>query len=84
MDKLNCFSLTTNDHVAHLVLNKPESFNTMHPTFWRELDTVLHQLNDAGQARALVISSTGNILARAGYGATPIERCRPGKGFGHF
>jgi enoyl-CoA hydratase len=59
MDKLNCFSLTTNDHVAHLVLNKPESFNTMHPTFWRELDTVLHQLNDAGQARALVISSTG-------------------------
>ena len=59
MDKLNCFSLTTNDHVAHLVLNKPESLNTMHPTFWRELDTVLHQLNDAGQARALVISSTG-------------------------
>ena len=59
MDKLNCFSLTTNDHVAHLVLNKPDSFNTMHPTFWRELDTVLHHLNDAGEARALVISSTG-------------------------
>jgi enoyl-CoA hydratase len=48
-----------NDHVAHLVLNKPESLNTMHPTFWRELDTVLHQLNNEGKARALVISSTG-------------------------
>ena len=59
MDKLNCFSLTMNDHVAHLVLNKPESLNTMHPTFWRELDTVLHQLNNEGKARALVISSTG-------------------------
>ena len=59
MDKLNCFSLTTNDHVAHLVLNKPESLNTMHPTFWRELDMVLRQLNEAGEARALVISSTG-------------------------
>ena len=59
MDKLNCFSLTMIDQVAHLVLNKPESLNTMHPTFWRELDTVLHQLNDAGQARTLVISSTG-------------------------
>ena len=59
MDKLNCFSLTVNDHVAHLVLNKPESLNTMHPTFWRELDTVLHQLNNEGKARALVISSTG-------------------------
>ena len=59
MDKLNCFSLTMNEHVAHLVLNKPESLNTMHPTFWRELDTVLRQLNEEGLARALVISSTG-------------------------
>ena len=59
MDKLNCFSLTMNDHVAHLVLNKPESLNTMHPTFWRELDSVLHHLNNEGKARALVISSTG-------------------------
>jgi enoyl-CoA hydratase len=33
--------------------------NTMHPTFWRELDTVLTQLHQAGNARALVISSTG-------------------------
>jgi enoyl-CoA hydratase len=59
MDKLNCFSLTTNDHVAHLVMNKPETLNTMHPTFWRELDTVLRHLNESGVARALVISSTG-------------------------
>ena len=34
---LTCFSLTTTDHVAHLVLNRPEAMNTMHPTFWREL-----------------------------------------------
>jgi enoyl-CoA hydratase len=59
MDTLSCFSLTTNDHVAHLVLNKPERMNTMHPTFWRELDQVLRHLNNEGQARALVISSTG-------------------------
>jgi len=59
MDKLNCFSLTTNDHVAHLVLNKPETLNTMHPTFWRELDAVLRHLNESGVARALVISSSG-------------------------
>ena len=56
---LTCFSLTTENHVAHLVLNKPEAMNTMHPTFWRELDAVLTQLNAAGSARALVISSTG-------------------------
>ncbi len=56
---LSCFSLTTSNHVAHLVLNKPEAMNTMHPTFWRELDAVLTQLHQDGSARALVISSTG-------------------------
>jgi enoyl-CoA hydratase len=59
MDKLSCFSLTTENHVAHLVLNRPEAMNTMNPTFWRELDNVLKHLHSAGQARALVISSTG-------------------------
>ncbi len=56
---LSCFTLTVNDHIAHLVLNKPDAMNTMHPTFWRELDLVLTQLHQDGSARALVISSTG-------------------------
>jgi enoyl-CoA hydratase len=47
------------DHVAHLVLNRPEVRNTMHPTFWRELDELLTQIHQEGKARALVISSTG-------------------------
>ena len=59
MNALACFSLTTANHVAHLVLNKPDAMNTMHPTFWRELDAVLTQVNSEGTARALVISSTG-------------------------
>jgi enoyl-CoA hydratase len=56
---MQCFSLTQQDQVAHLVLNRPEAMNTMHPAFWRELDEVLTQLHREGQARALVISSTG-------------------------
>jgi enoyl-CoA hydratase len=59
MTTLTCFSLTESNHIAHLVLNQPEAFNTMHPTFWRELDGVLTQIHKAGTARALVISSTG-------------------------
>ena len=59
MTPLQCFSLTTENHIAHLVLNKPEAMNTMHPTFWRELDGVLTELHQDGKARALVISSTG-------------------------
>jgi enoyl-CoA hydratase len=56
---LTCFTLTEANHVAHLVLNQPEAMNTMHPTFWRELDAVLTRLHKDGSARALVISSTG-------------------------
>lgn len=59
MNTLHCFTLDTTDHVAHLVLNRPEAMNTMHPTFWRELDEVLGTLHREGKARALVISSTG-------------------------
>jgi len=59
MDTLTCFTLATTGHVAHLVLNRPEAMNTMHPLFWRELDQVLARLHDSGEARALVISSTG-------------------------
>ncbi len=55
----SCFSLTTDQQIAHLVLNRPQAMNTMHATFWRELDTILTQLHQDGQARALVISSTG-------------------------
>jgi enoyl-CoA hydratase len=59
LNEMTCFALSTKDHIAHLVLNRPEAMNTMHPTFWRELDTVLTSIQRAGKARVLVISSTG-------------------------
>jgi len=59
MRPMHCFSLTIEDHIAHLVLCKPESLNTMGPLFWRELDAVLTEIHHANTARALVISSTG-------------------------
>eukprot|EP01136_Pigoraptor_vietnamica_P044549 Opistho-1_new@21424 len=59
MTTTTCFSLSSTDDVAHLVLSRPAELNTMHPTFWRELDELLTQIHQEGQARALVISSTG-------------------------
>ena len=45
--------------VAHLRLCRPEQLNTLTPAFFRRLrDTVL-ALDDAGETRVLVISSTG-------------------------
>jgi enoyl-CoA hydratase len=57
--KLSCFALDVQDHIAHLKLNKPEALNTMHPLFWRELDAALEHVNRSGQARVLLLSSTG-------------------------
>ncbi|MDP3349289.1 MAG: enoyl-CoA hydratase-related protein [Hydrogenophaga sp.] len=59
MTATTCFSLSSTDNVAHLVMSRPAELNTMNPTFWRELDEVLTRLNNEGTARALVISSTG-------------------------
>ncbi|SFB79658.1 enoyl-CoA hydratase [Polaromonas sp. OV174] len=59
MNPLTCFQLSITDHIAHLVLSRPEAMNTMNPTFWRELDAVLTQIHQAGEARVLVISSSG-------------------------
>ena len=59
MTAMHCFSLTIENHIAHLVLNRPQALNTMGPRFWGELDTVLTDLHKNKAARALVISSTG-------------------------
>jgi len=59
MTAMQCFSLTIENHIAHLVLNRAEALNTMGPRFWSELDTVLTDLHKNSAARALVISSTG-------------------------
>ena len=56
---MQCFELTVREGIAHLVLNRPESLNTMNPLFWRELDATLEDLHRGQEARVLVISSTG-------------------------
>ena len=56
---MQCFTLTQTQHIAHLVLNRPDVLNTMHPLFWRELDEALAQIHREGTARVLVLSSTG-------------------------
>ncbi len=59
MTALNCFRLSHDGAVAHLVLSRPEALNTMQPAFWRQLHDILTDMHQQGQARALVISSTG-------------------------
>jgi enoyl-CoA hydratase len=53
------FDISTHDAVAHLRLNRPERMNTMDPGFFPALRDAVRTLADAGDARVLVISSTG-------------------------
>lgn len=45
--------------VAHLQLNRPERLNTLAPPFFPALRDAVTALDDAGETRVLVISSTG-------------------------
>ncbi len=53
------FQLTTEGGIAHLQLNRPERLNTMAPPFFPALRDAVQALNDSGEVRVLVISSTG-------------------------
>jgi enoyl-CoA hydratase len=54
-----CFEVELRDHVAHLRLCRPESLNTMIPAFWSELPAIVKELDRVGEARVIVLSSTG-------------------------
>ena len=54
-----CFELTIQDHIAHVVLCRPEKRNSMIPAFWDELPALINEIEHNGQARVVVISSTG-------------------------
>ena len=54
------FSLTsTLSGIAHLQLNRPERMNTMAPAFFPALRSAVQTLQDAGETRVLLVSSTG-------------------------
>ena len=54
-----CFDVSLQEKIAHIVLKRPEAYNTMIPEFWRELPEIVHTIDDAGEARAIVLSSQG-------------------------
>ncbi|WP_088289746.1 crotonase/enoyl-CoA hydratase family protein [Kineosporia sp. A_224] len=54
-----CFEVERDGKVAHVRLSRPDALNTMTPAFWRELPELVTALSDAGDVRAVVLSSTG-------------------------
>ena len=54
-----CFKVTIENKIAHIVLNRPEAFNSMPRAFWNELPEIVGEIDAAAKARVIVISSTG-------------------------
>lgn len=54
-----CFKVSIEDGIAHIVLSRPEKRNSMIPAFWEELPAIVRDIDDNARARVIVISSTG-------------------------
>ena len=54
-----CFSVSIEDGVAHIQLNRPDAFNAMNRAFWNELPAIVRDIDDNARARCIVITSTG-------------------------
>lgn len=55
----DCFDVDVTDGVAHVILKRGDELNTMTPAFWQELPAIVDELSATGEARVLVLSSTG-------------------------
>lgn len=59
LDGCQTLSVSIENHIAHIKLNRPEQLNSMVPAFWHELPQVVRAIDDKSAARVIVISSTG-------------------------
>lgn len=57
--KYKSFEVDISDHIANLVLSRPDELNTMSRDFWVELGDVLEEINKNSEVRVVVMSSTG-------------------------
>lgn len=53
------FTVTQANHIAHVQLSRPDALNSMNADFWRELPQCMRMIEASGEARVIVISSTG-------------------------
>ena len=54
-----CFDVSIDENIAHIVLNRPEKRNNMSAAFWDELPAIIRDIDEKARARVIVISSTG-------------------------
>ena len=53
------FDVEINNSIAHIRFNRPEKRNSMNEDFWTMFPNEVEELDDSGEIRALIVSSTG-------------------------
>ena len=54
-----CFDVSIENQIAHIVLNRPDKRNSMCASFWTDLPAIVQDIDHNSKARVIVISSTG-------------------------
>lgn len=54
-----CFTVSIENNIAQVVLNRPEKRNSINADFWRELPEIIKDIDYGSKARVIVLSSTG-------------------------
>jgi len=54
-----CFDLEVTDKVGLVRMTRPQRSNSMIPSFWNELPTIVDELSNSGGVRAMVLSAEG-------------------------
>jgi len=54
-----CFTVSIENNIAQVVLNRPEKRNSINADFWRELPEIIKDFDYGSKARVIVLSSTG-------------------------
>jgi len=54
-----CFKTQIADGIAQIELKRGDELNTMVPEFWQELPQIVRAIDEEGEARVIVITSTG-------------------------
>ena len=58
MNRYNCFDVIFNNHIAQIILNRPEKRNSMTTDFRNEFE-IISKINEDGDIRVIILSSTG-------------------------
>ena len=55
----DCFTVSVEDKVAHIILSRPQAMNAMNQAFWNELPAIVNEIDATAAARVIVISAQG-------------------------